>query len=74
LVMPWIADKILKDTMIKGNEKRSVTREFKLQKGDEVTVVLGWFLVNPKALKKLGLENEKVATDFHIFKKQKFNF
>ena len=72
--MPWIADKILKDTMIKGNEKRSVTREFKLQKGDEVTVVLGWFLVNPKALKKLGLENEKVATDFHIFKKQKFNF
>lgn len=72
--MPWIADEIIKDTMIKANEKRVVKREFKLLKGDRVDVSLGWFLVNPKAVKKLGLEKEKVATKFHLFKKQSFNF
>jgi len=60
--------------MIKANEKRVVKREFKLLKGDRVDVSLGWFLVNPKAVKKLGLEKEKVATKFHLFKKQSFNF
>ncbi|MCK4737444.1 MAG: hypothetical protein KAT10_02715 [Sulfurimonas sp.] len=72
--MPWIADKTLKDTMIKANEKRAVKRDFKILKGDRVDVTLGWFLVNPKALKKLGLEKEKVATKFHVFKKQSFTF
>jgi hypothetical protein len=72
--MPWVATSVIKDTMIKGNEKRAVKRDFKLQKGDRVDIVLGWFLVNPKAVKKLGLENEKVATEFHVFKKQSFSF
>lgn len=72
--MPWAADTTLKDTMIQANEKREVKRDFKLQKGDKVNVVLGWFLVNPKALKSLGLENEKVAKEFHVFKKQTFTF
>ncbi len=72
--MPWIADSVIKDTMIKANEKRAVKRDFKLQNGDRVDVVLGWFLVNPKAVKKLGLENEKSATKFHLFKKQSFTF
>lgn len=72
--MPWAADTTIKDTMIQANEKREVKRDFKLQKGDKVNVVLGWFLVNPKALKSLGLENEKVAKEFHVFKKQSFEF
>ena len=72
--MPWIADSVIKDTMIKANEKRAVKRDFKLLEGDRVDVVLGWFLVNPKAVKKLGLEKEKVATEFHLFKKQSFTF
>lgn len=72
--MPWIADKTLKDTMIQANEKRAVKRDFKLKKGDKVNVVLGWFLVNPKAVEKLGLKDEKAATEFHVFKKQSFEF
>lgn len=72
--MPWAASTTLKDTMIKANEKRSVKYDFKIQKGDKVDVTLGWFLVNPKAVKKLKLENEKVATKFVEFKKQSFNY
>ncbi|MEA1892318.1 MAG: multiheme c-type cytochrome [Campylobacterota bacterium] len=72
--MPWKASKTLKDTMIQANEKRSVKYDFSIQNGDRVDVVLGWYLVNPKALKALKLENEKVATEFHEFKKQSFSF
>ena len=72
--MPWKASTTLKDTMIKANEKRSVKYDFKIQKGDKVDVVLGWFLVNPKAVKKLKLEDIDVATKFVEFKKQSFNF
>jgi hypothetical protein len=72
--MPWAAKKDIKNTMIKANEKRVVKYDFKILKGDKVDVVLGWFLVNPKALKALGLQDEKVATEFNVFKKQSFNF
>lgn len=72
--MPWAATTTLKDTMIQANEKRSVKYEFKLQKGDRVDVTLGWFLVNPKALPMLKLENDAVATKFTEFKKQSFSF
>jgi hypothetical protein len=72
--MPWMANEVIKDTMIKANEKRAVKRNFKILKGDRVDVVLGWFLVNPKAVKKLGLQKEEVATKFNVFKKQSFTF
>ena len=72
--MPWVADITLKNTMIQANEKRSVKYDFKLQKGDKVDVILGWYLVNPKALKTLNLQKTKVATEFHEFKKQSFSF
>jgi hypothetical protein len=72
--MPWKASTTLKDTMIKANEKRSVKYNFKLQKNDRVDVTLGWYLVNPKALKKLGLENEVVASKFIEFKKERYDF
>lgn len=72
--MPWAATTTLKDTMIKANEKRSVKYDFKLQQGDKVNVILGWFLVNPKALKTLGLEDDKASTEFKVFKKESFTF
>lgn len=72
--MPWMAEEIVKDTMIQANEKRAVKRDFKLQEGDRVDVVLGWFLVNPKAVESLGLKDEKTATEFKVFKKQSFTF
>ncbi len=72
--MPWKASTTLRDTMIKANEKRSVKYNFKLQKDDRVDVTLGWYLVNPKVLKKLGLENEAVASEFIAFKKEQFEF
>ncbi|WP_241690983.1 cytochrome c family protein [Sulfurimonas sp. CVO] len=72
--MPWLADTTLVDTMIQANEKRAVKRDFKLQKGDRVDVTLGWFLVHPESLKSLGLENQEVAKEFHLFKKESFNF
>ena len=72
--MPWAATTTLKDTMIQANEKRSITYDLKLQKGDKVDVTLGWFLVNPKAIKMLKLEDEDIATKFIEFKKESFNF
>ena len=72
--MPWAATTTLKDTMIQANEKRDINYDFKILKDDKVEVTLGWFLVNPKVVKKLKLENEKVATEFKEFKKEIFNF
>ena len=72
--MPWAAKTEIANTMIKANEKRTIEYDFAIQKGDKVDVVLGWFLVNPKAIVKLNLADEKVATQFNEFKKQRFNF
>jgi hypothetical protein len=72
--MPWKASVTLKDTMIKANEKRTIRYDFALQKGDTVNVILGWYLVNPKALKTLKLENEEIATKFIEFKNETFKF
>jgi len=72
--MPWKASTTLKDTMIKANEKRVLKYDFKLQQGDKVEVTLGWYLVNPKVVEKLKLQNKTVATQFHLFKKVSFLF
>ncbi len=67
--MPWVADMILKNSMIKADETRVIKFQEKLQKGDEIEATLGFFIVNPKAAKKLKLEDEKSLTSFIIFKK-----
>jgi hypothetical protein len=72
--MPWAANTTIKDTMIGANEKRAVKREFKLEKGDKVDVLLGYYLVNPQALEALGLKEQKTATEFTVLKKQSFQF
>lgn len=72
--MPWLAKEDIINTMIKANEKRVIEYDFKIEKGDEVSVTLGWYLVNPKAIEGLGLEDVKVATEFNVFKKEIFKF
>jgi hypothetical protein len=72
--MPWAATETVKNTMIQANEKRSIIYDFKIQKGDRINIVLGWFLVNPKVVDPLHLQKVKVATEFHEFKTQNFQF
>ena len=53
---PWLATQVLKDTMLKANEKRSFTYNVQLQKGDKVVALLGYRLVKPPLAKKLGID------------------
>ncbi len=70
--MPWLATQVVKDTMIKGNEKRTVAFDTKLQSGDEIETTLGFYIVNPKAVKKLGLEEHKELSRFTVLKSSYF--
>jgi hypothetical protein len=70
--MPWVANAVLKDSMIKANETRVVTYDTMLHQGDRVEVQLGYYVVNPKALKKLNLEGDKALEKFTILKDQYF--
>jgi len=70
--MPWLATEIVKDTMIKANEKREVTFNDKLKSGDEIETALGYYVVNPKAIKKLGLEGNKELNSFIVLKSKFF--
>ncbi len=72
--MPWVADTTLKNTMIQAKEKRQLAYDFSLQKGDVLDIVLGYYLVNPNVVGMLGLDEEKVATEFHKFKQKSFEF
>ncbi len=68
---PWLAREVVKDTMLKANEKRIFKYDVKLQKGDRVEVILGYRLVKPPLAKKLGIK-EEFATKPIIFKKAEF--
>ena len=70
--MPWLADSVVKDTQIKAGESRDISFEYPLQKGDTIEAELGFYRVNPKAAKKLGLTNEKGDTSFQLLKKKLF--
>ncbi|WP_456485176.1 multiheme c-type cytochrome [Hydrogenimonas sp.] len=60
--MPWSADSILKQNVIKAHEKRRIDIAFTPRKGDEVHVTLGYYIVNPKAAKKLGITRKDLMT------------
>jgi len=62
-----------KSNMIKANENRIITYDFKLEKQDRISVVLGYYLVNPKIVTRLNLQDDKQATKFHILKKEFFS-
>jgi hypothetical protein len=71
--MPWVANEVVKDTMIKPKEKRVISYDAKLESGDKLEVVLGFYVVNPKVLEKLNLHNDKELTKFTVLKSQYFN-
>lgn len=66
--MPWLATKTLKNTMLKANETRTITYNTKLYNGDIVEAQFGYYLVNPKMIKKLKLENNEEAKKFFVLK------
>jgi DNA-directed RNA polymerase subunit RPC12/RpoP len=70
--VPWLATQIIKDTMIKANEKRVISFNQKVESGDEIEAILGYYIVNPKAVKKLGLEEYKKLTSFTVLKRSYF--
>ncbi len=70
--MPWIADRVLKDTLIKAHEIRKIKYNTKLQKGDSVVVEFGYYLVNPKALKKLNIKDKSLG-EFIILTEKRFS-
>lgn len=70
--MPWVAKEVVFNNMIKDNEKRVVSYKELLKSGDKVEVQLGFYVVNPKALSKLGLENNEDAKKFTILKQKYF--
>ncbi len=70
--MPWLATQIIKDTMIKANEKRVVSFDKALQSGDEIEAVLGYRIVNRQAGKNLGID-EKMS-EFIPLKSTYFKF
>lgn len=71
---PWKATEVVKNTMIEGGETKSFAYDFALEKGDEVEVVLGYYLVNPKQVDKLGLANYKKATQFVELKQERIKY
>ena len=71
--MPWLATEVVKNNMIKANEKRVVAFDQTLESGDKVEVVLGFYVVNPKVLKKLNLQDDKELAKFTVLKSQHFS-
>lgn len=70
--MPWLATEVVEDTMLKANEKRAVAFDTPLQSGDEIETTLGFYVVNPKAAKKLGLDGDKELSEFTALKSAYF--
>jgi hypothetical protein len=68
--MPWLANEVLKDTLIKALETRKVSYDTVLKKDDIVLLEFGYYLVNPKAAKKLGITDES-ATKFIVLTKER---
>jgi len=70
--MPFEASKVLKDTLIYAN--KSVIYTTKLQKGDKVTVTLGFRLISNKAAQELGLQNDTDLSKIRVLKTESFQF
>ena len=70
--MPWLATEIFKDNMIKAEETRKLEYNTKLKPKDILEVEFGYYLVNPKMVKKLNLEKNRDATKFNILKQKSF--
>ncbi len=71
--MPWAADTVLKQNRIEAHESMKRAFDFTPEKGDTVVVTLGYYIVNPKAAKKLNIEDESLVK-FNILKSERFFF
>ena len=71
--MPWLADTIISDNSIKALETRKIKYDTMLQEGDQVVVTFGYYIVNPKAAKKLNIADPE-ATRFIVLKEERFTF
>ncbi|WP_200762454.1 multiheme c-type cytochrome [Nitrosophilus alvini] len=69
---PWLAKEVIKNSMPGPNEKKVFKHNFKLEKGDKIKAVLGYYLVNPKMINKLGLQNSEIAKRFFILTQKQF--
>jgi len=70
--MPWLANEVLKDTLIKALETRTVSYDTVLKKGDAIVIKFGYYVVNPKAAEKLGI-TDKTATKFIVLTSKRFS-
>jgi len=73
ITSPWNAKELIKNTSIKGNEKRVSTYMYALEEGDIVNVELGYYLLNRKVAKSLGLENDEKLKKFILLRQMIFN-
>jgi hypothetical protein len=70
--MPWLANQVVTDTMIKASEKKSIAYTDALKKGDKVEVQLGYYLVSPKGAEKLNIQENKEVQKFTVLKQKSF--
>jgi len=70
--MPFDATEVLKDSLL--YEKKSISYDTKLQKGDRVTLSLGVRAISKKAAKALGLGDDKELTKLKLLKTESFEF
>ncbi|MDD2652956.1 MAG: multiheme c-type cytochrome [Sulfurimonas sp.] len=70
--MPWLANQIVTDTMIKANEKKIISYTDALKKGDKVEVQLGYYIVTSKTAEKLNIAEHKELQKFNILKQKSF--
>ncbi|MBA1432872.1 MAG: hypothetical protein FAF04_04610 [Epsilonproteobacteria bacterium] len=68
--MPFEANEVIKDTLIYA--KKSIDYNAKLQKGDRVTVTLGYRLISKEAAKTLNLQNSDTLTQIKVLKTESF--
>ncbi len=57
--MPWLADSIISDNSIKALETRKIHYDTTVQKTDILTVVFGYYVVNPQVAKKLDITDKE---------------
>lgn len=70
--MPWLATKVVEDTMLKAKEIKNLAYGDALMKGDKVQVQFGFYVVNPQALPKLNLDKNEELQKFTLLKEKYF--
>jgi hypothetical protein len=71
--MPWRATEIVAANRLEAKRKKTFRFKAELQANDQVTAVLGYYIVNPAAAEKLGLKEDKYRK-FHKLKSKRKTF